>query len=111
MTPEYNGSYPGLLKHALDTLMREYPHKSVGLATVAAGGLGGVRLVPTILPVLKDLGLVTIRRDLAVSRVAEAFDENGMPTDDRLEARAGGFIDELLWMTRALKAGREHGGS
>ena len=111
VVPEYNGSYPGLLKHALDTLMKEYLHKSVGLATVAAGGLGGARMVPTLLPVLRDFGLVTIRRDLTVSRVRDAFDENGEPDDPRLTQRAEGFLDELLWMTRVLKAGRTDGGN
>ena len=59
--------------------------------------------------VLRDFGLVTIRRDLTVSRVREAFDDEGRPQDPRLEPRAAGFVDELLWMTRVLKEGRRRG--
>ncbi len=109
VVPEYNGSYPGLLKHALDTLFDEYLHKAVGLATVSAGGLGGARVAATLLPVLRDFGLVAIRRDLTVSRVGSAFDDDGAPTEDRLAQRAERFLDELLWMTRALKMAREKG--
>lgn len=109
VVPEYNGSYPGLLKHALDTLYDEYQHKAVGLATVSAGGLGGSRLAATLLPVLRDFGLVAIRRDLTVSRAGSAFDTDGRPAEERLAQRADRFLDDLLWMTRALKMAREKG--
>ncbi len=107
VVPEYNGSYPGLLKHALDTLLAQYARKSVGLVTVSAGGLGGARLAATMLPVLRDLGLVVIKRDLLVSRAGEAFDEGGELVDGRLPTRADRFVEELLWMKRTLKAGRQ----
>ena len=31
VVPEYNHDYPGLLKHALDTNLKEYIHKPVGI--------------------------------------------------------------------------------
>jgi NAD(P)H-dependent FMN reductase len=31
VAPEYNHSFPGLLKHALDSCLNEYIHKAVGL--------------------------------------------------------------------------------
>ena len=30
MVPEYNHSFPGLLKHVLDTNLKEYIHKAAG---------------------------------------------------------------------------------
>src|SRR3954467_7542921 len=30
VVPEYNHGYPGLLKHALDTNLKEYVHKAAG---------------------------------------------------------------------------------
>jgi NAD(P)H-dependent FMN reductase len=39
VTPEYNHGYPGLLKHVLDSNLKEYIHKAVGLCGVSAGGL------------------------------------------------------------------------
>src|ERR1044072_9529258 len=38
VVPEYNHGYPGLLKHALDTNLKEYIHKAVGVCGVSAGG-------------------------------------------------------------------------
>ena len=45
VAPEYNHGYPGLLKHALDSNLKEYIHKPVGLCGVSAGGFGGTRVV------------------------------------------------------------------
>ncbi|HEY3124367.1 MAG TPA: NAD(P)H-dependent oxidoreductase, partial [Thermoanaerobaculia bacterium] len=64
VVPEYNHGYPGMLKHALDTNLKEYIHKPVGLCGVSAGPWGGTRAVENLLPVLRELGLVTIFWDL-----------------------------------------------
>lgn len=60
VTPEYNRGYPGLLKYVLDTNLKEYIHKAVGICGVSAGGFGGARVIENLLPVLRELGLVTI---------------------------------------------------
>ncbi len=60
VTPEYNHGYPGLLKHALDMNLDEYVHKAVGICGVSAGGFGGTRVIEALLPVMRELGLVTI---------------------------------------------------
>ena len=60
VAPEYNHGYPGILKHALDTNLKEYIHKPVGLCGVSAGGFGGTRVIESLLPVMRELGMVTI---------------------------------------------------
>src|SRR6476660_9504650 len=60
VAPEYNHSFPGLLKHVLDTNLEEYIHKTVGVCGVSAGPFGGARMIQNLLPVLRELGLVTI---------------------------------------------------
>jgi NAD(P)H-dependent FMN reductase len=40
---EYNHSFPGLLKHVLDSCLKEYIHKAVGVVGVSAGIWGGTR--------------------------------------------------------------------
>src|SRR3989304_3873440 len=60
VVPEYNHGYPGLLKHVLDTNLKEYIHKAVGICGVSAGGFGGTRVIQNLLPVMRELGLVTI---------------------------------------------------
>jgi len=37
VSPEYNHGYSGLLKHALDSCLKEYVHKAVGVVGVSAG--------------------------------------------------------------------------
>ena len=44
VSPEYNGSMPGVLKNALDYIYGEWFRKPVGIVTVSAGGYGGVQL-------------------------------------------------------------------
>jgi multimeric flavodoxin WrbA len=41
ISPEYNHGYSGLLKHVLDSCLKEYIHKAVGIAGVSAGPFGG----------------------------------------------------------------------
>jgi len=108
VAPEYNHGYPGILKHVLDSNLKEYIHKPVGLCGVSAGGFGGTRAVESLLPVMRELGLVTIFWDVNVSAAGKAFDSNGQLLDAALPRRADKMIDELLWMARVLRYGREH---
>jgi len=107
VVPEYNHGYPGLLKHVLDTCLKEYIHKAVGLCGVSAGPFGGTRVIQNMLPVMRELGLVTIFYDLNFSNVQNLFDETGSlidkPTYIRRMER---FVDELIWMATVLRYGR-----
>jgi NAD(P)H-dependent FMN reductase len=60
VVPEYNHSFPGLLKNVLDTNLKEYIHKAVGVCGVSADPFGGERMIESLLPVLRKLGLVTV---------------------------------------------------
>src|SRR2546430_3193595 len=81
VTPEYNHSFPGLLKHALDTCLKEYIHKAVGICGVSAGPFGGARVIENLLPVMRELGLVTIFEDVNFGRIKTVFDEQGQLLD------------------------------
>jgi NAD(P)H-dependent FMN reductase len=108
VVPEYNHGYPGLLKHVLDTCLKEYIHKAVGLCGVSAGAFGGTRVIQNLLPVMRELGLVNIFYDLNFSNVQKLFDETGnlidKPTYIRRMER---FVDELIWMSTVLRYGRQ----
>jgi NAD(P)H-dependent FMN reductase len=107
VTPEYNHGYPGMLKHALDTNLKEYVHKAVGVCGVSAGGFGGTRVIENLLPVLRELGLVAIYWDMNFSSVSKVFDESGALLDESYVKRAEKFLSELVWMAKTLRHGRE----
>jgi len=108
VTPEYNHGYPGLLKHALDMNLKEYIHKAVGICGVSAGAIGGARVIENLLPVLRELGLVTIFEDVNFGKVGTLFDERGRLLDENYVRRVDKFLDELIWMARVLRHGREN---
>src|SRR5881396_4026633 len=108
VTPEYNHSYPGLLKHALDMCLKEYIHKAVGICGVSAGPLGGARVIESLLPVMRELGLVAIFEDVNFGNVAKIFDKQGNLLDQSYVWRVDKFLNELVWMARVLRHGREN---
>lgn len=109
IAPEYNHGYPGMLKHALDTNLKEYIHKAVGVCGVSAGGFGGARVIENLLPVLRELGLVAIFWDGNFSQVQKIFDAaTGALLDESYLKRTGKFLDELIWMAKVLRYGREN---
>ena len=108
IAPEYNHSFPGLLKHALDSCLSEYIHKAVGLVGVSAGPFAGVRVVQSLLPVMRELGLVTIFWDINIGQVGKVFAEDGRLLDEAFVRRSDRFIRELVWMAKVLRYGREH---
>jgi NAD(P)H-dependent FMN reductase len=108
VVPEYNHGYPGLLKHALDMNLEEYIHKAVGICGVSAGQFGGTRVIEALLPVMRELGLVTIFNDVNFGNVGKIFGEDGKLLDEAFVRRTAKFLDELIWMARVLRHGREN---
>ena len=107
VTPEYNHGYPGLLKHALDMCLKEYIHKAVGICGVSAGSFGGARVIENLLPVMRELGLVTIFEDVNFGKIGTLFDERGNLLDENYIRRVDKFLDELIWMAQVLRHGRK----
>ena len=107
VSPEYNHGYSGLLKHVLDSCLKEYIHKAVGIVGVSAGPFGGSRVIENLLPVMRELGLVTIFWDVNFGPAQKAFDASGQLIDPSYIRRTGQFLDELVWMAKILRYGRE----
>jgi NAD(P)H-dependent FMN reductase len=108
VAPEYNHGYPGSLKSVLDLLLREYIHKPVAFVGVSAQVWGGTRVIEAMVPMVRELGLAACFADLNFPRVQEKFDGEGNLLDEAYNKRAGGFLDELVWMATTLRWGREN---
>jgi NAD(P)H-dependent FMN reductase len=106
VTPEYNHGYPGSLKSVLDLLLREYVHKAVAFVGVSAGPWGGTRVIESMVPMVRELGLAVCFTDLNFPKVGKLFDADGKLLDPLFEDRAAAFLNELVWMSRVLKWGR-----
>jgi NAD(P)H-dependent FMN reductase len=88
--------------------LEEYIHKVVGLVGVSAGPFGGSRVIEQLVPVVRELGLAVTFTDVNFSKVRDAFDENGKLKDDKYVGRVANFLNELVWMARVFRHGREN---
>jgi NAD(P)H-dependent FMN reductase len=108
VSPEYNHSFPGLLKHVLDSCLKEYIHKAAGIVGVSAGIFGGARAIEHFQPVLRELGLVSIFWDVNFGTVHKVFSSSGELLDQAFIGRTDKFLNELIWMAKVLRYGREN---
>lgn len=104
-TPEYNNSFPGVLKNAMDWLSRPpgdipevFHGKPVALAGATPGGWGTVLAQDAWLGVLRTLKTQPWNQGrLAVSKAHTLFDDHGDISDpesaDRLKNFLAGFIE------------------
>jgi len=104
VSPEYNNSYPGVLKNALDYFLPQFRRKPVGIVTVSSGAFGGIYALAQLRLVLLALGAYPMPVKLPVPFVQDAFDKDGNPREQSLEKATASFIAELLWLTEAVAA-------
>jgi hypothetical protein len=64
-------------------------------------------VIENLLPVLRELGLVTTFTDVNFGSVRKIFDEGGRLLDQNYVRRLDEFLKELIWMARLLRHGRE----
>ena len=108
IVPEYNHSFPGSLKRVLDSELQNYIHKPVALAGASSGRWGGVRAVESLVPALREMGLVVTHTDAYFPNVQDVFDDAGKPKDELYYKSVEKSFTELIWMAKALKYGRDN---
>lgn len=109
VTPEYNHGPSAVLKNALDHLYPEWQRKPVGF--IGYGGVGGARAIEQLRLIAVELEMAPIRPAVHISTDVYSAVTSGKPDAfDSMKARADGFLDQLLWWTRALKTAREQDG-
>lgn len=105
-TPEYNHSYPGILKTAMDYLYPEYEDKPFGFVTVSSGGFGGIRALGHLHDVVIEFGGF-IGPNLQVSRVGNVFSEEGELIDEDYNEKFYGFVNRCEDFREKLEQGIE----
>jgi len=111
VTPEYNHSFPGSLKRMLDSELANYNHKPVAFAGVSDGNWGGTRAVESLVPAVRETGLIVMSWDVYFPYVQNIFDETtGVIQSDfseRYNTSLGKLYKELIWFADMLKTARE----
>ena len=115
-TPEYNASYPALLKNTLDWIssppkgdavwsdgFRSTRGKVVGVLSASPGALGGLRSQSHLVPLLLNLQFWVAPKNFALSRASDAFDENGQLVTEAAKKNVQAVIDQVLWAAGRLE--------
>ena len=116
-SPEYNGSYTGLLKNTIDWASspvaghaewsdgtRPFAGKVVGMLSASNGALGGLRSQSHLAPLLLNLECWLAPRHFALPHAASAFDAQGQLVDASQAAHVRGVVEQVLWAAERLQA-------
>lgn len=112
VTPEYNRSFPGALKNALDFLDHQFDQKPVGL--VGHGSVGGAQAISGLRITLPGLGAATTPTATYLSgRANDMFDDAGVLREELKKNPYGphtalvATLEEVKWYSDALAAARK----
>jgi chromate reductase, NAD(P)H dehydrogenase (quinone) len=115
-TPEYNASYPALVKNTLDWIsspvksdpawndgFRSTRGKVVGVLSASPGALGGLRSQSHLAPLLINLQCWLAPKNFALGRAGDAFDEQGGLIQEAARKSVQAVIDQVLWAAARLE--------
>ncbi|MBK9347980.1 MAG: NAD(P)H-dependent oxidoreductase [Burkholderiales bacterium] len=116
-SPEYNGSYTGLLKHTIDWASspvkghpvwadgsKPFTGKVVGLLSASNGALGGLRSLSHLNPLLLNLHCWVCPQQYALSRASAAFDATGQLQVEAQQVGVQAVVEQVLWAGKRLGA-------
>jgi len=111
-SPEYNGTYPGLLKNMLDWLSRPngsgdkpfsiFDNKPAAIMGASPGAFGGVRMLPSLRLLLSHFQMLVIPQQHALAKAAEAFDDQGNLRDEKTAATVKGLGERVATLAGKL---------
>ena len=105
ITPEYNHSFPGALKNALDFLYAEWNNKAAGF--VGYGNAGGARSIEHMRGIMGELQIADVRTAVHLSLFTDFENYSVFKPGPGHEERFNVMLDQLIAWTNALKAVRE----
>lgn len=110
VVPEYNGSFPGVLKYFIDMLKfpESFEHKPVAYVGEAAGVWGGLRAVEQLQMIFAYRNAHPYPPRVFIPGVSGKLDSNGQLTDAdllaRLEAQCHGFSKFIKMVSATVPA-------
>jgi chromate reductase, NAD(P)H dehydrogenase (quinone) len=112
-SPEYNSSFPAVLKNAIDWVSRPAPGepslvafrgKVATLMSASPGALGGLRGLVHVRSILGNIGVIVLPNQIAVAKAHEAFQPDGSLVDPKQQAGIEGLGTTLASFLMKLKA-------
>lgn len=107
-TPEYHGSFSGVVKNALDLAgFEEFEGKMIGLVGVSGGRYGASDALNTLRAIGRSLHAWVVPSQATIPSAWESFDENGEPRSQQDLHRLLAVGREVARFARLHKCG-EH---
>ncbi|MBD3270137.1 NADPH-dependent FMN reductase [Candidatus Peregrinibacteria bacterium] len=107
VSAEYNHTPPPALINIIDHFLPEFLYKPSGIVTYSAGPFGGVRSLHTLRSLMAEVGAPSIPTAFPISKVQDAFDEEGNAIEKAYNERVEKFLKEFDWYLNALKNHRQ----
>ena len=105
LVPEYNRSYPGALKNALDYVYREWNDKAAGIISYG-GWVAGARAAEALRLVLAELQVATVRAQPTIS-LRPSFHTGTFVPHEGLDTAVDGMLDQVIAWSGALRGVRQ----
>jgi chromate reductase, NAD(P)H dehydrogenase (quinone) len=111
-SPEYNSSFPAVLKNAIDWVSRPAPGepslvafrgKVATLMSASPGALGGLRGLVHVRSILGNLGVIVLPDQIALAKAHEAIQPDGSLVDPKRQAGIEGLGKTLASFVAKFK--------
>lgn len=102
VSPEYHGSFSGVLKNALDFYWAEFKKKPIGVVTTGSGKMGGINASTQMQHVVLSLGAYPLPTKLLISEIQHAFNEQNEPLREDIIKNTERFLNEFSWFANAI---------
>jgi NAD(P)H-dependent FMN reductase len=111
VTPEYNHSFPAVLKNAFESVFVSFAFRNKPIAAVGySNGIGaGIRAIEHLTQVAVEAEAVPLRYSVVIPFVTTAFNEDGEPLNSATSVSLDVLLDDLGWWSLALEAARARG--
>jgi len=111
ITPEYNHSFSGVLKNAIDNVFVSWGlrNKPAGFVSYSGSPVGGARAVEQLALVVLEAEMVPLRNSVLIGAVGGAFSDDAEPHNPMTDAAMTILLDDLEWWTKVMSAARAEG--
>ena len=102
VTPEYNNSYSGAMKNAVDYFTKEWAKKPIGIVCGSNGRQGGLNASNLLQLLVLAIGAFPMPYKLLVPELHLSLDEEGNPQNEVMAKNIQRFVNEYLWFVEAI---------